>query len=436
MADQLEHSGICRDCMMQFDANSLRCPKCKSPRVLHHAELHQLSISHIDCDAFYAAVEKRDNPDLRDKPVIVGGGERGVVSTACYIARVQGVRSAMPMFKARALCPDAVVVKPNMAKYAAAAKHVRTLMLELTPLVQPVSIDEAFLDLSGTERLHKASPAVSLMKLARRIEEDVGVTVSVGLSHNKFLAKMASDMNKPRGFSVIGVAETMALLAAKPVSAIWGVGQSLQTSLEKRGIKLVGQLQTLDRTDLMQQYGKTGARLFHLSRGEDWRDVSTNDEAKSISAETTFFDDISDYAELEAKLWGLSQRVSQRAKKSGSSGKAITLKLKTKDFESRTRSMSLSEGTNLTHVIFEAGVQMLRKEVGQTKFRLIGIGIHRLNESNSTHLPELDSKYVTLTKAELAMDKIRNRFGSSAIDRGISLNDSVTFDRAVKSHKS
>ena len=436
MADWLEHSGICRDCMTQVDANSLRCQKCKSPRVLHHAELHQLCIAHIDCDAFYAAVEKRDNPDLRDKPVIVGGGERGVVSTACYIARTKGVRSAMPMFKARALCPEAVVVKPNMTKYAAVAKHVRTLMLELTPLVQPVSIDEAFLDLSGTQRLHKASPAVSLMKLARRIEEDVGVTVSVGLSHNKFLAKMASEINKPRGFSVIGVAETMALLAAKPVSAIWGVGQSLQTSLEKRGIKLVGQLQTLDRTDLMLQYGKTGSRLFHLSRGEDWRDVSTNDKAKSISAETTFFDDIAHYAELEAKLWGLCQRVSKRAKKSGISGKAITLKLKTKDFESRTRSISLSEGTNLAHVIFEAGVQMLRKEVGKTKFRLIGIGIHRLNKSNSFHLPELDSKHVSLTKAELAMDRIKNRFGSSAIDRGIGLNDSVTFERAVKSHKS
>ena len=423
MAEPLKQSGICRDCIAHVDAALARCPKCKSPRVLHHAELHQLSISHIDCDAFYAAVEKRDNSDLRDKPVIVGGGERGVVSTACYIARVKGVRSAMPMFKARALCPDAVVVKPNMAKYVEAAKQVRILMLELTPLIQPVSIDEAFLDLSGTERLHQSSPAASLMKLALRIEKEVGVTVSVGLSHNKFLAKMASDMNKPRGFSVIGVAETMALLAAKPVGAIWGVGQAMQALLEKRGIRLVGQLQTMERSDLIRQYGKMGARLFHLSRGQDWRDVNTNDEAKSISAETTFFDDISDYTELEAKLWGLCQRVSKRAKKSGTIGKAITLKLKTKDFESRTRSMSLSEGTNLTHVIFEAGVQMLRKEVGPTKFRLIGIGIHRLQENIEANMPALDSKQVTLTKAELAMDKIRNRFGSTAIDRGISMKD-------------
>ena len=423
MADPQEQSGICRDCMTQVDAGLARCPNCKSPRVLCHVELHQLSIAHMDCDAFYAAVEKRDNPELRDKPVIVGGGERGVVSTACYIARVKGVRSAMPMFKARALCPDAVVVKPNMAKYAQAANHVRTLMLELTPLVQPVSIDEAFLDLSGTERLHRSSPAASLIKLVLRIEKEVGVTVSVGLSHNKFLAKMASDMNKPRGFSVIGVAETMALLSAKPVGAIWGVGHAMQASLEKRGIRLVSQLQNMERNDLIRHYGKMGARLFHLSHGEDWRDVNTNDEAKSISAETTFFNDISDYAELEAKLWGLCQRVSKRAKKSCTTGKAITLKLKTKDFESRTRSISISDGTNLAHVIFEAGVQMLRKEVGQTKFRLIGIGIHRLQENAPTDMPELDSKHITLTKAELAMDKIRDRFGGNAIDRGISLKD-------------
>ena len=423
MADHRDHSGVCRDCLTEVDAASSRCPTCKSPRVLHHPELHQLSIAHIDCDAFYAAVEKRDDPALRDKPVIVGGGVRGVVSTACYIARVKGVRSAMPMFKARALCPEAVVVKPNMAKYIDAAKQVRTLMFELTPLVQPVSIDEAFLDLSGTERLHKSSPGVSLAKLALRIEQEVGVTVSVGLSHNKFLAKMASDMNKPRGFSVIGVAETMTLLAAKPVGAIWGVGQAMQASLEKQGIRLVGQLQTMDLSDLARKYGKMGARLYYLSRGEDWRDVNVNDEAKSISAETTFFDDISDSAELEAKLWGLCQRVSKRAKKSNTTGKAITLKLKTKEFESRTRSMSISEGTNLAHVIFEAGAQMLRKEVGQTKFRLIGIGIHRLQENAHADLPELDSKHVILTKAELAMDKIRDRFGGGAIDRGISLKD-------------
>src|SRR3990167_575943 len=186
--------GFCRDCFSPVPEGAERCPACRRPRLLFHPELHALSVAHMDCDAFYAAVEKRDNPELQDKPLIVGGGQRGVVSTCCYIARIRGVRSAMPMFKALAACPDAVVVKPDMRKYAAVARDVRTLMRDLTPLVEPVSIDEAFLDLSGTERLHHASPAVSMGRLAKRIEEEIGITVSVGLSHNKFLAKMASDL--------------------------------------------------------------------------------------------------------------------------------------------------------------------------------------------------------------------------------------------------
>ncbi len=414
-------SGICRDCFASVPAGAGRCLNCKSPRVAHHPEIGMLSIAHIDCDAFYAAIEKRDNPALKDKPVIVGGGTRGVVSTACYIARIKGVRSAMPMFKARQLCPEAVVVFPNMAKYAEAAKQVRKLMEEVTPLVQPVSIDEAFLDLSGTERLHQCVPAVSLMKLVQRIEQDVGVTVSVGLSHNKFLAKMASDMNKPRGFSVIGTAETKSVLAAKPVGAIWGVGNAMQAALEKRGIKMISQLQTMEKAELVRHFGKMGLRLYHLSRGEDWRDVSTHDESKSISAETTFFNDLSDYADLESRLWSLCLRVSKRAKRSGHVGKVITLKLKTKDFELKSRSASISEGTNLAHVIFELGQQLLKKEVGQTKYRLIGISIHKLEETAFTSNATLDARQVDLTKAELAMDKIREKFGNNAVDRGISL---------------
>ena len=200
--------GFCRDCLQDFATPTKRCKNCGSPRLVTHPEIHDLAIAHIDCDAFYASIEKRDNPELRDKPVIVGGQIRGVVSTACYIARIHGIKSAMPMFKAMKLCPNAIVVKPNMAKYAAAGKIVREIMFEFTPLVQPVSIDEAFLDLSGTEKLHGASPALSLARLVKRIETEVGITASVGLSHNKFLAKLASDFEKPRGFSIIGKSET------------------------------------------------------------------------------------------------------------------------------------------------------------------------------------------------------------------------------------
>jgi DNA polymerase IV len=332
--------GFCRDCLTQFTDDAKRCPSCGSPRIVKHLELHKLAIAHIDCDAFYAAVEKRDNPEIRDKPVIVGGQIRGVVSTACYIARIHGVKSAMPMFKALKLCPEAVVVKPDMAKYAAAGKIVRDIMFEFTPLVQPVSIDEAFLDLSGTEKLHGTSPALSLAKLVKRIEKEVGITASIGLSHNKFLAKLASDFEKPRGFSVIGKADTLAILSAKPVGAIWGVGKATQAQLAKGGITMIDQLQTMEKSDLMRKFGNMGSRLYHLSRGEDIREVSTERETKSISAETTFNDDISDYKLLEPILWNLAQKVSRRAKASRMAGYTVTLKLKTKDFQSLTRAAS------------------------------------------------------------------------------------------------
>ncbi|WP_210324320.1 DNA polymerase IV [Aestuariivirga litoralis] len=423
MTESATNSGFCRDCFTSVAAHDARCPACKSPRLLRHTELFDLSIAHIDCDAFYAAVEKRDNPELRDKPVIVGGGTRGVVSTACYIARIHGVKSAMPMFKALKLCPDAVVVKPRMAKYVEVGKQVRELMLGLTPMVQPVSIDEAFLDLTGTTRLHGAPPALSLARLARRIEDEIGVTVSVGLSHNKFLAKMASDLQKPRGFSVVGAAEMKAFLATKPVGNIWGVGAAMQASLAKRGITLISQLQTMEKIDLMRDFGSMGARLYHLSRGEDFREVDTHEVEKSISAETTFNEDIADYEALEAKLWDLCQRVSRRAKKSGHAGKTITLKLKTKDFVSRTRARSVADATNLAHVLFDAGKQLLRKETGHEKFRLIGIGISRLEEVDGAPDNELDSHRQQLTKAEKAIDKIREKFGNAAVDRGIHYKD-------------
>src|SRR6056297_998173 len=227
---------LCRDCLTEFDAGR-RCPACRSPRVIAHAELYDLSIAHMDCDAFYASVEKRDNPELADKPVIIGGGRRGVVSTACYVARIRGVRSAMPMFKALQLCPDAVVVKPRMAVYAEVSRAIRAMMEDLTPAIEPLSLDEAFLDLTGTARLHGAPPAVMLAKLVKTMREELGLTGSIGLSHNKFLAKIASDLDKPHGFSVIGAGETDEFLRDKPVGLIWGVGQATRTALDAAGIR-------------------------------------------------------------------------------------------------------------------------------------------------------------------------------------------------------
>ena len=248
---------LCRKCFNTFTEEG-RCPICNSPSVVSHDELFSLNIAHMDCDAFYASVEKRDNPELADKPVIIGGGRRGVVSTACYIARICGVKSAMPMFKALEKCPDAVVIRPRMKVYAEISQQIRVLMTDITPMVEPLSLDEAFMDLSGTHKLHGVPPAVMLAKLMDRISGKLGLTGSIGLSHNKFLAKIASDLNKPNGYSIIGEAETGSFLKDKSVRLIWGVGSSAQKSLEKAGIRTFSDLLRWDRKELAKKFSSMG----------------------------------------------------------------------------------------------------------------------------------------------------------------------------------
>ncbi len=419
-AGEWHGGGFCRDCLAEAADDAERCGQCRSPRLLRHAELRQLRVAHLDCDAFYAAVEKRDDPSLRDKPVIVGGERRGVVSTCCYIARIKGVRSAMPMFKALKLCPEATVITPNMQKYVAVGREVRAKLLALTPAVEPLSIDEAFLDLAGTERLHGHSAAVSLAVLAREIEREIGITVSIGLSYNKFLAKVASDLEKPRGFSVIGKAEAKDFLARQKVSLIWGVGKAMQERLARAGITGIGQLQTREKSWLMREFGSIGARLYHLSRGEDIRHVEPDDESKSISSETTFNEDISDYKELERILWRMSERVSRRAKAEEMAGSTVVLKLKTADFKIRTRNVTLGEPTQLADRIFSAARPLLQRETGTTRYRLLGIGITHLTQAaRSPDVETLDAIAAARGKAELAMDKLRDKFGQEAIERGL-----------------
>lgn len=411
---------ICRDCAHQCnDKEFKRCPACKSRRVISHPELLELSIAHVDCDSFYASVEKRDNPELRDKPVIVGGGKRGVVSTCCYIARMSGVRSAMPGFQAKRLCPNAVFVRPRMAEYAAASKQIKELFDRLTPSVEPLSIDEAFLDLSGTEKLHHASPAQSLIKLALAVEKEVGVTISIGLSHNKFLAKIASDLDKPRGMAVIGKQETMQFLADKPVTIIYGIGKKFGERLRKDGIHEIGQLQAMDLKTLAGHYGEIGARLFYFARGEDKRRVRRDQGVKSVSNETTFFNDINNFDELSKVLLRLSEEVSARLKKKNIAGDTVTLKLKTAGFATRTRRRQLVTPTQLAHTIYETAQSMLQKEVGMTSFRLIGVGVSGLTEPPKADPVDLiDPKVARKAAAERAMDKVRDRFGKQAVLRG------------------
>ena len=414
---------LCRDCLAMSAGKSGRCATCGGPRLVSHPELFSLSIAHVDCDAFYAAVEKRDNPSLTDKPVIVGGGKRGVVSAACYVARTFGVRSAMPMFKALEACPDAVVIPPDMAKYVRVGREVRELMLALTPAVEPLSIDEAFLDLSGTERLHKAPPAVTLAHFQKHVEERIGVTVSIGLSHNKFLAKIASDLDKPRGFAAIGRAETVTFLAAQPVSIIWGVGKKTQELLAREGLTRIAAIQKMDEKTLARRFGSIGLRLARLSRGEDDRTVVPERQAKSISAETTFDADLAGANDLLPILRKLSERVSTRLKRERLSGRTIMLKLKTAEFRLRTRNLKLDAHTDLADRIFRAGKSLLDKEIDGTRYRLLGIGVADLSDAASAGAEDLiDAGAEKRAKAERAMDKIRGRFGQDGLALGLTFS--------------
>ena len=412
---------FCRDCLADAPDTATRCPACRSPRLARHAELEHLTIGHVDCDAFYATIEKRDDPSLIDKPVIVGGGKRGVVAAACYVARTYGIRSAMPMFEAKQRCPDAVVVKPNMAKYVQVGRAVRKAMFALTPLVEPLSIDEAFLDLTGTERLHGMSAAKVLARFARDVEREIGVTVSIGLSANKFLAKIASDMDKPRGFAVLGQAEAVAFLAPKPVGFIYGVGHVSAAKLAADGYRLIADLQRADERDLIRRYGQEGARLWHLARGIDARPVDAERDTKSISAETTFERDISEFRPLEQHLWDLTERVATRLKANALSGSTVTLKLKSADFKIRTRARALAAPDPVAARIFAAGRDLLALEVGKTQFRLIGIGVSHLQEAAGDDLADLLDRRAA--EAEHAVDRLRAKFGKDAVVRGLALED-------------
>ncbi|MDF3415433.1 DNA polymerase IV [Sulfitobacter sp. M57] len=415
-------AALCRDCLSQI-APARRCPACGSPRVLVHDELDSLCIAHMDCDAFYASVEKRDNPALNGKPVIIGGGRRGVVSTACYVARIRGVRSAMPMFQALKLCPEAVIIKPRMDAYVEASRAIRAMMGELTPAIEPLSLDEAFLDMTGTARLHGAPPAVMLARLVRRMKDELGLTGSIGLSHNKFLAKVASDLDKPHGFSVIGKAETADFLRDRPVKLIWGVGAVSQMSLDKAGIRTFSDLLRWDKADLVARFGGMGERLWHLARGQDHRRISANDPVKSVSKETTFNQDTSDPDILDGHLWRLSEQVADRAKAKEIAGRIVTLKLKRGNFTGLTRRVTLSDPTQLADRIYRTARALFDQLDETGPYRLIGVGISDLCPAEGADMAGdlLDPDAGQRSKAERATDAIRSRFGAKAIVKGRAL---------------
>ena len=410
---------ICRDCYVVSKEISEICKKCHSPRTLSHKEISKLYIAHIDCDAFYASVEKRDNPALKNKPVIIGGGSRGVVSTACYIARTKGVKSAMPMFKAKELCPEAVVIKPNIKKYKNVSFEIREIMKKLTPVIEPISLDEAFLDLKGTYRLHKKVPALILVELVKDIKIKTGINVSVGLSFNKYLAKVCSDLDKPKGFSIIGKSEATSFLKDKPVNLLWGVGSKFKKRLNSEGIINIGQIQKMQDKELVKRYGAIGYHIYQLSRGKDNRKIQSNRKIKSISHETTFQKDTNNKKELEKVLNNLSRKVSDRSKLLGVGGKTINLKLKTKDFKLITRSITFSDATQLHTRIFKNAKKLLYDNLNNSKYRLIGVGISELIEEKLCDLDSLiDIKSNNDKKIEVALSKLRNKFGDNIITKG------------------
>jgi DNA polymerase-4 len=410
---------ICRDCFWTSDDRVARCGACESRRVVVHPELDQLTIAHLDCDAFYASVEKRDRPELRDKPVIVGGGKRGVVSTACYVARLYGVGSAQPMFKALKACPDAVVIKPDFAKYKAASARIFDAVRALTPLVQTLSLDEAWIDLAGTERLNGGPPALQLARLQKRIEDETGLTVSIGLATNRFLAKVASELDKPRGFSIIG-SEAQALLAPKPVGVLPGVGPVFRKTLQSDGYATVGDLAAADPRVLIKRYGETGLRLHDLSHGRDHRAVNPERDRKGMSAETTFNDDLTAAADLEAELWPLCEKLASKARRDGVASRVVVLKLRRTDFRIVTRRVSLSEPVQTARALFAAGRDLLRPELG-LPYRLIGIGMGEVLDAVDGPAALFESAEARTLKTEKAIDALREKFGSAAVVAGRAL---------------
>ncbi len=423
-ADTIPSRALCRDCLWTGEAPAAprRCPACGSPRLAVHAELERLHIAHLDCDAFYASVEKRDRPELADRPVIVGGEVRGVVTTACYIARTYGVRSAMPMFKALKLCPEAVVIRPDFFKYRAASRHIMDKLRNLTPLVQPLSLDEAWIDLSGTERLNGGAAAWQLARAQAEIEREIQLTVSVGLAPNKFLAKIASDLDKPRGFAVIGAAEAETFLATRPVSILPGVGPAMTRSLESAGYRTVGDLARAEAKTLVQRFGAHGLRLASLARGQDTRAVDPDSERKGVSAETTFNTDLTDLEALEDQLWRLCEKVGSRARAGDFAGRAVVLKLKTADFRLLTRRRTLASPTQTARTLFAAARELLRAETGRLAYRLIGVGLADLSETVEGAEDLFGDDDETRARAtEKTVDRLRARFGQASVVTGRAL---------------
>ena len=422
MKYNITYPSLCRDCFQIFKYG-LRCRNCNSPRIISHNNLLDLTIAHIDCDAFYASIEKRENPKIRNLPVIVGGKNRGVVTTCCYIARINGVRSAMPIFKAKKLCPDAIIIAPRMGYYKKISKSIKEMLTALSPTIEFISLDEAYIDFEGTRRLHGEAPAVKLAKIAKEIEIKLGISISIGLSYNKFLAKIGSDLDKPRGFSIIGQSDVMKILRNKPISNILGVGAKTKIILESNGISTINDLLIYEKDQLNDLLGSFGETLWFLARGIDYRRITPNKRPRSISCERTLETNQMDFEILISFLWDLTEEISLRLKKLSLVAKKFNLKLKKANFNLIVRTITLENYSNSPETIFQASKILLKRNIVKGPFRLVGITAKDFSDSQNTVWKKnfFDKQDNQILAAEEAIDNIRSKFGKTSIIKGRSL---------------
>ena len=375
------------------------------------------TILHIDMDAFYAAIEQLDNPALRGRPVIVGGGTRGVVSTASYEARPFGVHSAMPIFQARRLCPHGIFLPVRMERYQEVSAQIMALLHRVTPAVEQVSVDEAYLDLTGTERLH--GPPVDVARTIKdQIARDTGLTCSIGIAPNKFLAKIASDWKKPDGLTVIEEDQIEGFLKNLPVDKLPGVGKKALQTLKDLGITRTGDLARFPGDILIRKFGKFGRRLVELAQGIDPSEVLCEGEPKSISSEDTLPEDTDNLTLLGNYIAVQAGTVGRRLRQYGLKGRTVTLKLKYSNFHLLTRSHTMEDATQSTKAIRDVALELLKKEKLVSKIRLIGVGVSHFDRgTEQLHLfQDLDEKQRRL---DTAVDKVSERFGRDILKRGV-----------------
>ena len=421
---------LCLDCAKLYPCSTnngktvpvkpSRCAKCRSPRLRMHPELETLHIAHVDCDSFYASVEKLDHPELASKAVAVGNRERGVVAACCYIARSYGIKSAMPMFQILKLCPDIVIMPARMERYQEIGLQIRDLFKQTTPAIEPLSIDEAFLDLSGLGSLTGKKPCEILAELIIRIKSETDIQVSAGLSANKFLAKTASDLEKPKGYSIIGQEEAQEFLSKRPIESMFGVGKSMANKLHSIGVQTIGDLTRYEHDALIKQFGVYGQSLYYFARGLDTRPVASSEKQKSIGKEHSYGQNIIDIKILDKHLYFTATEVTDTLKAQNLVAAIITLKLRDNKGKAITRSTTLTTPTNLCNIVYKALRPILYRTVdGYTPYRLLGISTTNLTPFNGMDYMDLgDPNHLKNATKERLIDKINEKVGKKIIITG------------------